>query len=667
MQQTTTAQTLSRATFVACLVFWAISVSTVFGQFRDVTPVKEPKLTPTAKTESAPEPIPQPIPDLPIADGEANEVAQLGSEEPRKKLTIEELEELLEGEIETLPDEDFGLRSLRFRGIVVGESTLQELLDLWGSPFRIVKSPSSRIIKYRAHPFRQVDVTVIDDTVVSLLIHLNDLLDPAHCAKELHISNLTPVPVPDEEGEIMGMAFPERGVLFSYDPRDPDMLVSKIQLEPVNPEPFVMRAEYDYDNQFDRDLADLDQAIEMSPRYGRAYAVRAQILRKIGRYQDALEAAEKATHFDSENDRYRMLKATLMADNGNHEAAQREAERVLDGSTVPVELKAWCEKLIGDMLAEGAEGKYKEAMTHHLRSIELAAPVANDAEFAKRRLAKELLTSAHLAVARDISLGDFQDQDTIVPKWLGRARALSDEFVENDQGDPIWKLRVYRQALATAGDIHSVENPSKLIDEMLEEGERQTASTTDPRAKSRLDWVMGATLAEAVRLERIRGNEDVALDLADQALAMLQRAAKSRQSTPAQRYLVGRLYFHIGSMYAVQRSDHEEAIAWYRKAEPLLSGGIPLGVLANVGTHGEMFVSMGVSYWQEGNMKRAISLTEQGTDILQRAVVQGILQPESLSIPYGNLATMHKKSGNRADAEAFAELAGSLTGQSTLR
>ena len=117
----------------------------------------------------------------------------------------------------------------------------------------------------------------------------------------------------------------------------------------------------------------------------------------------------------------------------------------------------------------------------------------------------------------------------------------------------------------------------------------------------------------------------------------------------------------------MQKGDHEEAIGWYRKAEPLLAGEVPPGVLADPGTHGEMFVSMGVSYWQLENSRRAIALTEQGTDIIQRAVVQGILQPESLAIPYGNLATMHKNSGNRADAEAFAELAASLTGENTLR
>ena len=280
----------------ATLIFWvllmglAISANPAFGQFRDVTPVQEPSITHSDDFDTAaPEPgepteadagdpeFTSPrlagayaeddtAADDTAADDEYPELEPVSAEEPaqRKKLSIEELEALLDGEIEEAEEaDDFGLRPLKFRGITVGQSSLQDLLDLWGQPFKIVKSPSSRIIKYRANPFRQVDVTVIKDTVVSVLIHLNDVLDPSHCAAELRIANIDPTAIPHPRGNVMGMAFPERGVLFAFDSRDPEMLVSKIQLEPVNPEPFVMRAEYDFDRNYKKNLEDLDQAIEM--------------------------------------------------------------------------------------------------------------------------------------------------------------------------------------------------------------------------------------------------------------------------------------------------------------------------------------------------------------------------------------------------------------------
>lgn len=693
----------SWAILISCvllLVGMATFANPAFGQFRDVTPVQEPAIThsehfdteapepgepteadteqpefksPELATEEAPaEPVEADEVDdsALIADEELPELEPVSAEEPapRKKLTIEELEALLDGEIEDAEEvDDFGLRPLKFRGITVGQSNLQDLLDLWGQPFKIVKSPSSRIIKYRANPFRQVDVTVIKDTVVSVLIHLNDVLDPSHCATELRIANVEPCAIPDPRGNVMGMAFPERGVLFAFDSRDPEMLVSKIQLEPVNPEPFVMRAEYDFDRNYEKNLEDLDQAIEMSPRYARAHATRAKILAEIGRYQDAMQSVEKAAHYDSDNGRYQLLKADILATNGNHDAAFRIIDDLLSRDDLPQVLRAGGEALHGDLTADGSDADYKMAMDHHLRAIELAAPLANERDFTVRRMAKETLIKSHIAIARDISLGDFQSQNSVIPKWLSRARALVDEYVDRDQGDAAWYLEVDRQELATSGDVRSTKNPTKTIDKMMTRGKELIAANVDARGKSRIQWQMGAGLAEAVRLERIRGNEEVALELADEALELLQASARNRQSTPEQRYLVGRLYFHVGSMHAVQKADHEEAIGWYRKAEPLLAGEVPPGVLADPGTHGEMFVSMGVSYWQLENSKRAIALTEQGTDILQRAVVQGTLQPESLAIPYGNLATMHKNSGNRADAEAFAELAASLNGENTLR
>jgi tetratricopeptide (TPR) repeat protein len=221
-------------------------------------------------------------------------------------------------------------------------------------------------------------------------------------------------------------------------------------------------------------------------------------------------------------------------------------------------------------------------------------------------------------------------------------------------------LPVYRQILATAADLRNPENPERVIDELLEKGHKLIESAEDTVNQNRLEWWLGIALAEGVRLQRLRGDAVSALEIADEAVTLLQQSARQRQSTPEQRYLVGRLYFHIGSIHAVQRKDHEEAIVWYKKAEPLLMDELPLATLADPGTHGEMFVSIAVSYWETGNHQKAIDLTEFGTDVLQRAVVEGVLMPDVLTIPYGNLAAMHKKAGHDEDAKAFAELASSI-------
>ena len=179
----------------------------------------------------------------------------------------------------------------------------------------------------------------------------------------------------------MGLAFPERGVLYSFDTRDPEPLVSKLQLEPVNPEPFLLRAEYDFERRLNRNLDDVDQALALSPRYARAHWLRANVLAKSGRFQDALEAAEEAAHYDPTSLRYELTRAVIMERNGNQDTALRDAERLLENSNLSPVLSAGSECLLGDLLAQSSDGRYKEAMEHHLRSIELVAPLANEREF----------------------------------------------------------------------------------------------------------------------------------------------------------------------------------------------------------------------------------------------------------------------------------------------
>lgn len=656
-------------------------VPPALAQFRDVTPAETakaiiPGTDPSASQElDAPEPVPafEPITPpktepkqeiLPSAEPETESPANpahhdaappLPSDEPAESIPEvdeSELAKLIESEL--VDDRD--LRALKFRGVQVGETTEQEVFDKWGEPFKVVDGDGVRIIKYRMQPFRQVDVTVADHRVIGVLVHLVELQDPFHVAKELRMTSLNPVPIPDEFGNVMGMVYPERGVLLGFDARDPESLVSKIQIEPITPEPFVLRAEYDFDRRYSDNLADLEQAFALNPDYALAYWAKAKVCMAVGRQQDALKAIKSALKGAPQELPIQLTHAQILYSLARWDDAQAVAQRLCDQEDAPREIRAAAKNILGDVLTSQQPGKFNEAMQHHLKAIELAAPLANDARFDVRRLAKRTLVDAHLAVARDIALGDYQRQLEIVPKWLSRARALTEEFIRRDQGDRALRLKVQRVILATAADLRYPDSPQNVIDELLAEGHELIARAEDPRNRSRLQWELGIGLAEAVRLQRLRGKYDDAIDFAEEAVELLQTSARQRQANPESEYLVGRLYFHVGSLNAVHRKDHREAIAWYEKAKGILADSVPPPTLADLATHGEMFVSMGVSHWEIGNREQAIDLTETGTDILQKGVVDGILAPEVLAIPYGNLASMHQQAGNAQDAKAFNEL-----------
>ena len=68
------------------------------------------------------------------------------------------------------------------------------------------------------------------------------------------------------------------------------------------------------------------------------------------------------------------------------------------------------------------------------------------------------------------------------------------------------------------------------------------------------------------------------------------------------------------------KKDHKAAVGWFDKAVALLDATPSSESPAEVGRHGETFVSMGVSYWDTGQHDKAVKLTQQGLDLMKQAV-----------------------------------------------
>ena len=103
--------------------------------------------------------------------------------------------------------------------------------------------------------------------------------------------------------------------------------------------------------------------------------------------------------------------------------------------------------------------------------------------------------------------------------------------------------------------------------------------------------------------------------------------------------------------------NHKAAVEWFDKAMPLLDRPSPEDIAADLGRHGEAFVSMGVSYWEAGQREKAVAVTQKGIKWMEQAVKQGTLDSSALAVPYGNLAAMHRQLGALDKANHFQELA----------
>jgi tetratricopeptide (TPR) repeat protein len=282
----------------------------------------------------------------------------------------------------------------------------------------------------------------------------------------------------------------------------------------------------------------------------------------------------------------------------------------------------------------------------------------NDRYPAIRVAAKEVLVDAHLGAAHDVAWGAWKDKDKAIVRWVDRAKALADDLIKNDGASEVYRLRVNTRAVAACVGARGEVDPRPWTEEVLRVGQHMISATEDPVRKAQLQWDVGMALYDALQVHQMRGEHDVAIRYGEMAIENLEKGQPRERPTAA--YLLGRLYFRIGAVYALRDQNHRAATTWFDKAAPLLQRPLPKEAAGDLGRHGETFVSMGVSYWETGQRERAMELTQRGVELMDDAVKQGILADTTLSVGYGNLATMHRAMGKTDTAQRYETMAARL-------
>ncbi len=555
-----------------------------------------------------------------------------------------------------------------FNGATPGVTSREKLQTAWGPPKQVAKQGATELHLYTIEPFDRVEVALAQDKVSSIVIRLQQPFPAKTVAEQLELSRVRPVLISNELGEILGQAYPERGVIFAFEPsKEPgktSMHVVQIILEPIGPEPFLLRAETILDVEPQHALADLDQALKMTPENARAQWLRARVLTALGQPGKALHSAAESVRLDPSNPHHHVTRAQILGQVGQYAEAREAAERALEtGETRPhVKARALC--LLGDLAGTGPETDYKKAIEYHIESIKTADPLAVSPHPAIRLAAKDVLVDAHLGAAHDIAWGVFKQKETAVPKWLSRASAFADEVMENDGGSDEYRFRVASRALAAYVGTRGELDPGDWAERCLEVGGRLIESARDSARKEQAAWNLGLALYDALQIYQLRTDSAKALKYGELAVRYLEQGGVARQNTMTYGYLMGRVYFRVGVVHAVGEQNHRAAITWFDKAVPLLSKPIPQQALGNLSRHGETFVSMAVSYWEVGQRERARDLTARGVAYMEQAVRDGSADSSILAVPYANLATMHEAMGEESMAEKWAEMAAQIRGTS---
>jgi tetratricopeptide (TPR) repeat protein len=551
------------------------------------------------------------------------------------------------------------IETASFKGVTPGVTSIENLEKSWGTAKEVRKQGGSTLYLYSVGPFKRVEVVCFADKVSSILIRFDKVYPAAGVAEQLELSRVRPVLVSNELGEILGQAFPERGVLLAFEPAPQtgkaSMNVSQIILEPVSAEPFVLRAETNLDRMALESLHDLDQAVKLQPGLARAHWLRARLLASLGDAEKALAASAEAVRLEPGNPQFHVTQAQLLGQLGQFAPAIQEAEGAVKSSDKRPHVKARALCLLGDLTASSTPPEYRKAIGYHMDAVKLADSLAADPHPAIRLAAKEVLIDAHLGAAHDIAWGAWKEKEKAVTRWLQRAALLADDLIKTEQAGEGYRLRVATRALAACVGARGEVDPTPWAEDVLKVGKNLLAASDDAARKAQIRWDLGTALYDALQVYQIRGQHDTAMRYGELAIQYLDQD-KSRMSASAA-YLLGRIYFRVGAVYALRDQNHRTAVTWFEKAIPLLEKPLPPEALPDLGRHGETFVSMGVSYWESGQREQALRLTQAGIALMEDAVKRGLLDEKALPVAYGNMATMYRHLGQNDPAERFDSMA----------
>jgi tetratricopeptide (TPR) repeat protein/HAMP domain-containing protein len=570
--------------------------------------------------------------------------------------------------LEPIPDQQPAgppkVEAASFKGVTPGETTGEQLQEAWGMPQEVRTAGRQKLYLFSVGPFQRVEVAVGDGTVLSIVIQLDKPFPSGAVTKQLQLGNIRPVFISNELGDVLGQAFPERGVMFAFvqnhEPGRPSMKVDKIVLEPIDAEAFVLRAETNIDGHCKNTLNDLDIAVKLSPDNAKAHWLRSRVLAATGATKEAVSAGQKAVRLDSGNPQYRMAFARVLAQAGKQKEAIEHIKTAIAGSGHRPHIKAAAQCLLGDMYGSGDRPDFKAAIEQHIAAIKTADPLSVDRHPAIRLAAKEVLIDAHLGAANDIAWGGWSKKEKAVKRWCQRASAFAEELIANDGGSEEHYFRVATRSLAAYVGVKDKLDPKQYAEEAARVGDVLIGLNEDPVKKRQLQCDLGMALFNAMQIAQARKDNKAALKYGEQTVGYLEAAIEQGLDNPTANYLLGRLYFRIGAIHALAQKDHAAAVVWFEKAVPLLSRQVPADSQSELGRHGETFVSMGVSYWTTGEKKKAIELTKVGLALMKKAVTAGVMKKPALSVPYQNLAAMQRHLGNGKSAEQFEQMAKSV-------
>ena len=552
-----------------------------------------------------------------------------------------------------------------FVGVFPGTTTVEKLTQLWGEPIEETDKNDQVFRRYSLDVFDHIEVTLRGGIVRRIVIQLESPFPEKDVRASLkeELLGSKPVKIPDEDGNIIGEIFPEKGVMFLFAPqKNPqELLVQQIGIDPVSADPFVLRAEamlYDQPTEAKKDLQD---ALRLKSDHAKAYWLLAQVELMAGHVESALLYNKTAIELDEQKPAYHLTFAqALIQMNRVEEAKQYLQESIEICDRYPHE-QAKALMMLGELYRTSRNPDFALAYTLHHQATELAKTLLKHNNQTIRLTAKDVLFESHLATAKVIAWGHWDDKEEAIQKWIGNAKILArdSELMAAKRYSREYQFKIVACELATLVSVPEKLNIDLYIENVVDEGNKLIKFANDPILRAKYYWDTGISLYDAVQIFLLRQQFSSASKYGEIAARYLEYGMTDRNSD-ADRFLLGRLYFRLGAIHAVGNRHHRAAIEWYDLAKPEFEKLIPKIDTGALGFFGETLVSMGVSYWETAQQEEAIRITERGIRQLERGVLANVLEASVLEIPYKNLAKMYHEKGDQEQATKYMRLAASI-------
>ena len=420
------------------------------------------------------------------------------------------------------------VEAAHFKDIQPGVTTADELVQQWGEGKLLKQKDGTQQRVYKQDLYPRMTVSIEKKKVSTIDAQLDQPTETDVLAERLHLDLDSSVPVLDDNGQTLGQSYPDRGLLFSYDPGT--KLVSQILLESIDPQPFLVRATTEAELHPGWCLRDVDYALQLDPKHAETHDIRAQMLMSIGRPGEALKSEQRSVELAPDNAAFLLSKAAILARLDQREDAIKLTQTIVDRTDLPRLLKAHALCQLADLMAAGSPDNGKRAIELYMSAIKTAQPLVSDQRVNVRRLAKRLLLDAHLGAATEIAWGVWQKKAVTVERWIRQADQLAKDLVDHEEADPQLRLEVARRAVSAAAGIDGNWNASEWTQQALDTGRKLIEETDDPLRREQLEWELGTALVDALELQRTAGLNPQSLA---HAMAVLKYLAIGNSIPPA--------------------------------------------------------------------------------------------------------------------------------------